>query len=309
MAQFDCFSPFGVFSFSSEKSECEKAYDSLMDSYGEALQGPVQEALTYGIAMGLGVSQLQLQKAANQSDPTLISDLLPEVEKDYRLYPSPLDSDDERRIALAAAMAISEGATETAITTALQSILGTSFVHYRTLDLDTEVLAYPSPAPAIVPPETPIKQIRITARVMPSVTAQSVAYSRFLDDGNPILTGDILTLDPGGANHEQVTVTEGGASSFKAVITQCHEPGQLGTTQSLPFWSSTARLNMIVVAREILFNRTAMAKIHVAMRKILTAVSTWTVTDSSGGTMGPFTVDGGLIGYTPIGDTSMPVTI
>lgn len=138
---FDCFSPFGIFGFSSAASPCQKQYESLMDSMGPSLAGPNQEALTYAAAMGLGCSQVQLDGAAAQRYPMQCTALLDDLEAEYQIVHPYGATVYERQVALLAAETLAAGATEANIEAGLTAILGSYFNNWRDLGTDQEVTA------------------------------------------------------------------------------------------------------------------------------------------------------------------------
>jgi hypothetical protein len=124
---------------SSEPNVCERTYNMMRESLGPAFQGPIQDAHTYGAAMVMGLAQLQLEGAAAQRNPLDCNALLPLVEKDYKIIPEYGQSINDRQIVLAAEKARQAGALESVIEAGLTAILGSDFVNWRALELDSEV--------------------------------------------------------------------------------------------------------------------------------------------------------------------------
>lgn len=135
---FDAFSPFPL-RFSAAATPQKRQYDALKAQLGPGFEGPVQEAITYGVSMALGAAQLQQEGAAAQADAMQCTALLDELEKDYQIVPQLGQSQYERQLTLASAMALEAGALETAIETGLTAILGTDFIGWRSPNPDTEV--------------------------------------------------------------------------------------------------------------------------------------------------------------------------
>lgn len=299
---FDRFSPFGIWGFSSAESPCKLVFDTLTESNGDAVQGPVATAITYAMAMGLGVAGLQFQKANEQRNGDTCTDLLPDMERDYLLYPSATASMSERQVALSSAQSAIKGATPDAIDTALTAALGSYYISHDTVDTPVFYKA----SYDISPPETPVKLVQITEYILPG--SQVVSYTRILDDGNALLVGDILTVSPIG-RHEVVTVTDVTTTTFTATFALTHESGDYATTQSIPVWNSTARHYVVFVKTAALSDNTALARANLAMRRIVPAVSTWAITDPDSvypTVSRAWTVGGGLIGLTPIGTVTLP---
>jgi hypothetical protein len=281
MSQFDAFSPFGVFRFSSRKSPLRKVYEQMKEDLGPAFQGPVNDALVYAASVGLGLAQLQQEAAAAQDDPDRVTYLLSELEKDYQLYPSPTDSNNVRRAALKARIAIARGAFKANIESGLSAILGSDLITVRcryggTIDQCEFPGMWDDVPPYIAPQSSPRRFINLTNAVF--VGAQTVQYVTKRSDGNPITVGDKLTVEPGKhGRHETVTVTSATQASFTATFTKSHEPGAPATTASFPYWGSWARHTLVRVKAPVLDNPTLLAKINEFMDGIKTTVSTWDI--------------------------------
>lgn len=299
---FDRFSPFGIWGFTAATSPCELVFDALVDSNGDATSGPVAIAVSYAMAMGLGVASLQFQKANEQRNGDTCTDLLSDMEHNYLLYPSATASMFERQEALSSAQSAIEGATHGAIDSALTAALGSYYISHDTV----ETPVFYKASYDVSPPETPVKLVQITEYILPG--SQIVSYTRIRDDGNALVVGDILTISPIG-RHEVVTVTSVGAGTFTATFALTHESGDYATTQSIPVWNSTARHYVIFVTTAALSDNEALARANLAMRRLVPSVSTWAITDPD--TVDPtisrpWTVGGGLIGLTPLGTVTLP---
>jgi hypothetical protein len=281
MSQFDAFSPFGVFRFSSRKSPLRKIYEQMKEDLGPALQGPVNDALVYAASCGLGLAQLQQEAAAAQDDPNRVSYLLSELEKDYQLYPSPTDSDNARRAALKVRINIARGSTVANVNNGLRDIIGSGFiVAYCRWGGPVDECDFPgmgsSNPPYIAPPSSPRRYVKTANRVFAG--QQTVYYDVKSSDGNPITIGDRVTVDPGKhGRHETVTVTAATQYTFTATFTKAHEGGALATTASFPYWGSWACHTIVRVTSDVLDNPTLLAKINEFMDGIMTCVSTWDV--------------------------------
>ena len=305
MSQWSNFGAFGEFAFSGEDSESEKIYNALTSALGPALTGPVAEAETYADAMSFGAARLQLQAAGAQDDPTQVSYLIEALEKDWRLFAGPVMTLADRRAALVAAMAASYGATNLAVVAGLTTILGTRLIGYRpmseTLGEISRNSVYPPHSPAT---NAPIRKIQFNTAI--SVGLQTVDYTRLIDDGNVIQTGDVLVVEPGrNGVEEYVTVLAASWLSFQAVFSRPHDIWTRATTGPFCRWTGNQRHSLIVVDSSVLTDSVALSKVHQFMRKTMPVVSTWAVcAETSPGYVGPFEVGAGLIGQTPIGVSS-----
>jgi hypothetical protein len=302
------FEPFGVFEFSDATPITELIYDTIRDMLGPAFQQPVQDAETFADAICLGISQLQLEAAGAQSDPVQISYLLDAVEKDYQIIPLALATLEERRAALKAAMTAAHGALTSVIFDGLETILGDGFVYWRPMDFDTEV-TLEAVTPTFVPVRTPIRLVSLTGPIFPG--ARTIAYTMLVGDGDKLMPGDKLTVDPGRLGlAELVTVTAVGSGYITATFTRPHDNGVHATTAPHPRWVSNKCHSMVVVTDSVRTNPTQLEQIHLFMRKCLPASNTWCIcSEITSGLVGPFCVDSGLVGQTPIADNSIDVEI
>lgn len=322
MSQWSNFAPFGEFAFSGEDSESEKIYNAQVAALGPAFAGTQAEAETYADSMCFGAARLQIQAAGAQDDPTQVNYLISELEKDWRIYPPPGATLGERRAELAFKQGFANGALETAIEAGLSALLGSLFVNWRPMDRATynEVTlntTYPVHSPLR---RTVIKKITINDVIFPGI--QTVSYTRLLDDGNPILTGETIVVEPGRNGLEDiVTVTAATATTLTADFDLPHDAGVPATTGPMIRWTSNQRHSMVIVHPDVLANNTLLTKVHEFMRRVMTAVSTWIVCPEMltadpvyswypmqegmpTGIVTSFRVGEGFIGQTPIGSSA-----
>jgi hypothetical protein len=119
--------------------------------------------------------------------------------------------------------------------------------------------------------------------------------------GQAIKVGDRAVIDGFDSNRrERITIT----GLIEAVNTLEFEPirphaaGALLTTQYFPIWSTTARIHLVALSASAASNRNKRRKTDEEMRRLMRSSALWYVSDGAG----PFTVEGGKIGITPIGD-------
>lgn len=191
MPLFSCFTPFGLYEFSSAPSEAEKIYASLKASYtdpktGQATfdlaKGTYHEAKMYAQAMALGTARQVLKRAGNQLRPETSYDQIAAHEERYAIVPGPDDSTPVRRQNLVARQRGARGPRYEAIVDGLKTILGSKFVAYRPLKI-AEAFKHPTtPAAAFGlfgRPDLPAKVVRLleaVTRISPSPWA-TILYS------------------------------------------------------------------------------------------------------------------------------------
>jgi hypothetical protein len=278
MSQWSSLAPFGEFTFNSAPTECEKLYLAQQNSMGPAFAGVAADAETYADAMCFSVARRQIQAAGAQDDPLQVNYLIDAIEKDWRVYPSPESTLDDRRAELAFVQGLANGALDSAITAGLSALLGPLFVNWRPMDRATyDEVSVSSTYPVHSPlRRTPIKKIRIDEVIIPG--ARTVAYTRLLDDGNPILPGEELVVEPGRNGLEDVvTIAASTPTTLTATFAYTHDAGTPATTGPMIRWTSNQRHSLVIVDTSVLTNSYLLNKIHEFMRRTMPAVSTWIV--------------------------------
>jgi hypothetical protein len=278
MSQWSSFAPFGEFTFSSAPTECEKLYLAQQNSMGPAFAGVAADAETYADAMCFSVARRQIQAAGAQDDPLQVNYLIDAIEKDWRVYPNPESTLDDRRAELAFVMGLANGALDSAITAGLTALLGPLFINWRPMDRSTydEVSVSSTYPPHSPLRRTPIKKIRLDSVTFPGL--RIAWYTRLLDDGNPILPGEQLVVEPGRNGLEEVvTVLESTPATFTGVFVNSHDAGTPATTGPMIRWTSNQRHSLVIVDTSVLTNSYLLNKIHEFMRRVMPAVSTWIV--------------------------------
>lgn len=288
--QFSSFAPFGTFAFSSETPPAEKIFDATVEALGPAFQGPNDLAETYADSMCFGVAQAQIDAAGEQDNAETCSYLLPDLEKDWKVYPRAGASDAERRVALGVAMAAHQGASQDAVIAGLRLAIGDRLIHARTMSNDDrlgEVENSPTTPMPRFPASEPIRRVTFPEQIFPG-TWPYIAYS--LDFGaNPLKAGDVVLVDPGNFQRaEQVTIAAAYPSSVPgtsgiigATFTQTHDEDTPGLTGPYSWWMSNRRHWMVIVAPGYQLDSETRTLINEFMRKTLPAVSTWDIYEES----------------------------
>lgn len=307
---FDSFTPFGVFRFSSKPSPCRKVYEQMREDMGPAFQGPENDAIIYGLSMGIGLAQVQFDAAESQKDPANCSVALPDKEREFQIFPDANATDAQRRADLVIADRVggivgtgSDTSSDVmvAIADGLRVILGDALidVYYMIGTPDWATYGPTYNATDYGPIANAFAPIRTykTAAALFRGSATTIDYTHLLTDGVGIKKGDVVTIEPGVFGREEsAIVSSSTASSFVIDLRYCHPSGSVITTANFPHRASTARLTNIIVSSSVLGNKVLINKINEFMRKAMTAVSLWTIT---GGTIGNPTKF--RVGTTPLG--------
>lgn len=183
MPQLSMFTPCGMLELTSEPSEGERIYNSIVSALSKAFdmtpgtpQAPNRmEAWAYAMAMMLARASYALQRAGNQARPLTAYDLLPLLEQGYLVVPPPNESVSERAATLAAIDALSGGGRLSDLASGLRQLLGPSLL-------------------AIVPMGALLAQNSATPTVYPQYPVLSGGGANFVD---PKIEGQYLqTVDP-----------------------------------------------------------------------------------------------------------------
>lgn len=331
-----------MLAFSSKPSHAEAFYRAMVSSIGnqpgssEALgtistaPGTRMDGWCYANAMAFARARYQLERAGNQVLPTLLTELLATREREYGVIPSPMDTDDTRRAAVAAAYLLPRGAAVNEVRALLEALLGDDFIKYRPTP-KAEAVIHPAALgdqpQNLQTPSVARRVITLTEAVTTGLGApQYVRYQRLVRrpetevpahaDFHELRVGDVLVIDPGDLSlAERATVTglsyefddfETGPfyPTVELDLSNPHATGTVGTTAPWPYWRSTKRHNLVVLSPTAALDAEKRRKTNTILGKVLRGVSTWNLAgESSAGsfTTGPFTVSGGMLGVTTIG--------
>lgn len=300
---FSEFSPLGHFAFSGRQPRGQVIYESMRASLGENYstdRNGLEMARLYAQAMGIASALYTLDRAVNNIIPTKATELLTELEREWGLVAGAVDTLPVRRAALAIRRLLPRGATREAIEDALTQLLGADFISYEPIaEVDRVTWGGDGIGSFVKANKTPRKLIRIVGAISTGLgSPQIVTYEAFVP-GEPLpdlLPGETLVVDPA-VLAEAVTVESRAGATFTATFDSPHDPGTPATTQPMPIWGSTGRVNIVTVTSAAAADARTREAIDDLMRRALRGVSTWHIADASG----PFTVGVGKIGITPLG--------
>lgn len=289
-------------------TQFDDIYASLQRSLGPAFAGELDLAEQYAAATCLAAAQAQIDLAAAQDDPTTVTYLVDDLCKDFKVYPPSGSTLEQKRVLLAAAMSYANGCALATVRAGLLAILGDGYIHARPMS-GTEIVSYPATPIPLLPATTPFKLIEFDEIIWPGL--RTVAYSRLLDDGNQVTTGEQLTIAIGKPGIEEtVTVVSAGGTpespTLTATFARAHEVGENGITGPHSNWLGNARHWLISVEESVLTNAPLLASANEYLKKTLTSASTWVFCRASTGDIYSFAV-GSLVGYDVIGNLTVEV--
>ena len=122
--------------------------------------------------------------------------------------------------------------------------------------------------------------------------------------------GDVVVIEPENPDRaERVTLTAAGDSDggppyyLTFTPTKPHAAGVSILRAPWPFWVGSKRHSLVVLSAADAEDPEMRRQAQWLMERYARATSTWDVAGAAeDGTVGPFTVDGGKIGITPIGE-------
>lgn len=288
MPLFSRFTPFGHFAFSSKPSHGQSIYESLRDSFGDVFsveEDSLQQARLYAQAMCLASAQYQLDRAVNNRNPETATELLPALERDYQVIPSPHATINERRRYLAAFKKIGRGNRREAMEDALRTLLGSDFIELRNTQR-ADIVATPA--------DPGVPGVFLGAGAKKKVFSLDVAVTT-VGVGSPItvpitslggtdapLVGETYCVDPDPRrNIEQITIEGVSAGAITTRFTLAHDRGTLAARPH-PYWISNQRVDTVVVTLAAATNPETRRKIHELMARLVRGVSTWQIIIGTG---------------------------
>lgn len=329
--EYSCFTEYGLFEFSSEKPAAQQIYEDLSDAKGEAFDmtpGTIEEAITYAQAMGVARANASALRAG---DVYMANDLIPALEKRYRIIPPASATIDQRRAAINAKRQAPTGASSGAIETALTMLLGANFLAYYPLPLSMThpATVYPSDPTTVgsfVSAKVEAKLFQLIDPIAILNVPIMVAYQEW-NQGLTAWQGKTFSTAPLYVNDRVVTQAENGSqaeavtvlasqlgrvgvapASITAVFTKAHDPGSSLCVGRKPLWTSLKRFSLVIVKSVSALDANTRNAIHEVMRQHARGLSQWAIvqpTSPGATTAGPFTV-GTPVGVTPIGVVNIP---
>lgn len=318
--RFSAFATFGFLKFSAGKPTSEVVYDALSSNLGEpfaATDGTVG-AEKYATAMAIARGQESLLRAGDQ---TRLAKTAPELLKvrefEYGVVSSPRATYDERIAALLAKRQVPLGARRSNVEAQLRAAIGDAFLALRATH-DDEIVNSPSTLDGTVGSWGNVAIARKLWKLDTAVTStgsKTVSYSAPTGAAysEKILKGDKVVLvvaDSGLRETVTVTAADQTNKTFTATFTNPHASGQLIRVGRLPIWTGNGRHYLVIVTAAGSVDAETRRKVHEVMRKVTRSTSTWAIvpgeSDAESGTLGPFRVNQGKLGITPIGQIDYP---
>ncbi len=317
MPLFSCFTPFGMLAFSSAPSVAEKLYDALGAQYDVAFDttpgepnSEDNEAEKYALAMHLARVELTLERAGNQRNVALATDLLPLREIDFHAVPGANDTIATRQARLSAIRALALGATQSNIAGVLQATLGSAFVKLRVVlateaqtDLPTSNFVTPGLPPTVVKLLTPVAIVDSPVWVSyvsvdPSVPAALIAGTNVTVQGESNVVAEVVTIAA------TQLASDGVTTQFQATFSSSHDVGATVTTGPLCRWTSSKAFLFVELTPTAAASPVIRGQVDALMAKLTRGVTQWATVAASGGAIGPFVIGTSGLGMATLGATS-----
>lgn len=258
-------------------------------------------ARIYARAVEFAYLELASRVAGRQFVPAEVTDLLPKLEWEYKLFPKATDDLETRRTNVAIAARLAGGATRANIEAILTELLGSDFLAYVVFDKNALYPAFDEEAVGNwVAPGTPA----FVGRFLDNQHAGTwtVRYEKLGGRETPLQVGETMLVDPGFTRPERVTITEATASTFIAQFDIPHGAGAVFTTARAPNAPTPQRTNLVILTSSAARNAEARRKVNLVMSRALRGVSRWGIAEQSNpGTAGPFIIGQSLLGVTALG--------
>lgn len=336
---FSAFAPFGQLDFSSDESEGEKVYKSMVAGFTDPRDGRTaidltadetnyQEAKIFATAMAIAAARVTLRHAHAQLRPETSFELLEAHERRYGIVPGPQDTVTRRRGLLDARQKVSRGPRRDVIDAGLRAILGANLIRYRTISA-SEASKWPT-SPGSGPGV--FARVDVVPRIVRALAPIAGVYGAH-DAGDPnrfqvtvpyenwlarepdvhLQQGDVVCV---GAENlglaEKVTIDavsgDGATRTFTARFYNPHDEGCSVTTGPMPLWTSTKRFVLIVVKAAASVDADVVRRIDDFMGTISRAVTQWAIvqpTTPGATTVGPFTLGSSPLGAVTIGTVTI----
>jgi hypothetical protein len=293
--QFSAFAPFGLSEFSGDEPMAEGIYRAISTAIGggkafDLAEGTDVEATNFADAIAIACARQALVRAKLNLDPATATEKIPQHEEAFVVTPPATATIPERRAVLAAKNLAARGSREEAITTALQTMLGTDFVALYVVPTGS-LQRWPSSvggAPGLYSRvDIPAKTLRTLDPIAPDFATSGVVTVPYENwdttQADELLTvGDRVVVDcEAVALGEVVTVTavagSGTSRTFTATFTKAHPQGCSVTTRQTPLQLSTKRHYLVVLKVAAAKRLETRRKVNTLMQAVVRGVSTWSV--------------------------------
>lgn len=323
MPRFSLFSPLGHFRFSRLPPVGKRLFDAGAASLGGGRPGTYKIeranngrtfAWLYAWSMVLGSVVVLQERAGEQWDPERVTDLLELQERERGSIPKAGWTIGQRRAQLARMRKLIQDVSANGLRTALAELLGADFLAYvptskagavnwpAALGDSPMLLAMPSLPRRVATLASSIASVGSPVTVNYGERAAGVEWQ--------LQKGDTVVIEPENPDRaERVTLTAAGDSDGAAPYflsftpTKSHAAGVSILRAPFPMWAGTKRHSLVILSAEGALDPEVRRLAQWLMERYARATSTWDIAGANegGADAGPWTVGGGQLGVTPIG--------
>lgn len=306
------FSAFNSTHFTSKPSYEEQIYGEMVKALGNGKNYSVDfnslvAARLYANAMAFGRCKYAIERLGQQFRPTRALENLPLLEHEYGLIPEIGASVAARRAELVVAARLARGASRSNVETVMAELFGADFVAYITNPIAGSVVSPAAPTDSGVydKPGTQRGAFELLNHVMMTNTPVTFTCRLLAGNGQSLLPGRRFVISSGDYSRQEAVAVEsvalsGGVYTVAATFKKAHVRGTILATGRHASQYTSKRENLFVLSAAAASDAQKRRRAHRLARRLLRAISTWSVADESG----PFTVNGGRLGITAIGAVS-----
>ncbi len=319
MPRFSKFTPLGHLRFSRIPAIGKRLFDAGAASLGGGRPGAYKIegwtwARLYAWAMVLGTAHVLARRAAEQWNPERVTDLLEIQERERGSIPQAGWTIGQRRAQLARMRKLIQDVSANGLRTALSELLGDAFLAYAPTPKGSAVNwpeALGDSPQLLALPSLPRRVATLTSSIASVGAPVTVNYSERVEGlAWALQKGDVVVIEPENPDRaERVTLAAAGDSDggppyyLTFTPTKPHAAGVCILRAPWPFWVGSKRHSLVVLSAADAEDPEMRRRAQWLMERYARATSTWDVAGAAeDGTVGPFTVDGGKIGITPIGE-------
>lgn len=314
MPAYGDLAPYGLIEYGAEETDAEKLYRAMADGVRAAFdvsQGTHVEASIYARSLALASVRATMRHGRDQKHPMRAVEMLPSLERQFRVVPTHGQSEETRRNAVKARKLLSRGPRRESLESAIAALVGAdNLVSLRTVDA-SEASQWPASPGDVGAFEAPSRATR-TFQLVGSVSflgAYEFTYAHLDgDDGSRILKGDKFCFAPENSGlAEACTITAANTTTLKATatFTKAKDAGSFVTSYA-PLVSNSQRTLIIGLTSSAARDPAVRRKLDDLLRRMARGITRWfIVEETTTGEAGPFVVGSSIIGVTPIGATAL----
>ncbi len=314
MPRYGDLAPHGLLRYGGNETDAQKLYRAMADGLRSAFdvsQGTHVEASIYARARAFAAARATMRHGRDQKHPAKAVEMIPALERQFRLVPTHGQSEEDRRNALKARKLLSRGPRRESLESAIAATVGAdNFVSLRVVDASEaeQWPAAPEDVGAFDAPSRAQKQFLMLTHV--SVLGAVVFSYEHLgdDDGSRILKGEryCFELENSGLA-EAVDITSADPDTMVAIATFTKSHGVGASIASYaPLVTNTQRTLIVGLTSTAARDPVIRRKLDDLLRRMARSITRWfIVEETTTGEAGPFVVGVSRVGVTPIGSTAL----